>query len=347
MLSIFSRKVAPDQPVFVIAEIGVNHDGQMSRALELVELAHKARADAVKLQIFSAQWLMNAASAFAGYQAERVADASPIDMLRRYELSFDQLEELVEVIRDRGMIPLATPFSIADIAVIERLRLPAIKIASPDLVNRPLLEAAAHLRKPLLVSTGASSIDEIAQAANWLREIGAAFALLHCVSAYPVPERDANLCWIGELAHRFDAVAGYSDHTTDLSAGALAVAAGACIVEKHLTYDRAASGPDHAASADPEQFRQYVMAIRHAERLRGVPGRRVLPCEQDVRKVSRQSLVLRRDLRPGDELRDEDLIIQRPGTGIPAADLSRVVGCKLIAPTPAGTLLQWDMLHAA
>jgi N,N'-diacetyllegionaminate synthase len=348
MLTIFARKISAADPTLVIAEIGVNHDGSLRRALELVDHAHRAKADAVKLQIFRAQTLMHSSTAFAGYQLDRCAQASASEMLRQYELSADDLETVIEAIRDCGMLPIATPFSIDDVKLIDRFRLPAIKIASPDLVNRPLLQHAAQLRKPLLISTGASTLAEIETTVGWLREWNAPFALLHCVSAYPTPNHDAHLCWITELAARFNCPIGYSDHTTDVLAGPLAVAAGAQIIEKHLTYDRAAAGPDHSASFDPEQFRQYVSLIRQADRLRGAPGgRRVLPIEEDVRKVSRQSLVLRRSLNPGDLLREDDLTIQRPGTGISAADLPRVIGRQLTHPQPAGTLLTWDMLHAA
>jgi sialic acid synthase SpsE len=347
MLTIFARPISPAEPTLVIAEIGVNHDGSLARALELVDHAHRAGADAVKLQIFRAQTLMHASTAFATYQLDRVQDATPTEMLQRYELPPEALEEVVEAIRDKGMLPIATPFSPDDVKQIDALRLPAVKIASPDLVNRPLLRHAAQLRKPLLISTGASTLAEIQATVGWLTDWKIPFALLHCVSSYPTPNADANLCWITELARRFDVPVGHSDHTTDVLAGPLAVAAGACIVEKHLTYDRSAPGPDHAASFDPAQFKQYVQLIRQAERLRGQGGRRVLPIEQDVRKVSRQSLVLRRPLNPGDCLREDDLTVQRPGTGIPAADINKVIGQKLTKPAAAGALLTWDMLHAA
>jgi N-acetylneuraminate synthase/N,N'-diacetyllegionaminate synthase len=345
--TIFSRRISPTDPTLVIAEIGVNHDGSLARALELVDYAHRAQADAVKLQIFRAKTLMHSSTAFATYQLDRCAQASASDMLQQYELSPKDLETVTQAIRDRNMLPIATPFSFDDVKLIDQFGLPAIKIASPDLVNRPLLQHAAQLGKPLLISTGASTIPEIETTVTWLRAWNIPFALLHCISSYPTPNDDANLCWITELAAKFQVPIGYSDHTTDLLAGPLAVAAGAQIIEKHLTYDCAAQGPDHAASFDPEQFRQYVSLIRQADRLRGMPGRRVLPIEQDVRKVSRQSLVLRRALNSGDLLREEDLTIQRPGTGIPAADLPKVIGRKLTQPLPAGTLLTWDMLHAA
>ena len=346
-LGIFGRLVGPGEPTLVIAEIGVNHDGSVARALELVEVAARCRADAVKLQIFRADSLMSGSSSFAAYQIKQCEDADPAAMLRKYELTAEELEQVVEAIRDRGMLPLATPFSISDVAILAEMNLPAVKIASPDLVNRPLLLHAAQLQKPLLISTGAATMDEVEQAVGWLRYWGAPFALLHCISSYPTPNHEANLCWIGELAARFDVPIGYSDHTTEILSGALAAAAGACIVEKHLTYDRDAQGPDHAASADPRQFAEYVRLIRMADKLRGRSGKCVLAGEEDVRRVSRQSLVLCRGLRPGDVLRGEDLIIQRPGTGIPAAMSERVVGRKVLRLLEAGTMLQWDMLSDA
>jgi sialic acid synthase SpsE len=346
-LRIADRTISNVSPSFVIAEIGVNHDGSLDRALELIAHARAAGADAVKLQIFNATTLMHTSTAFAAYQADQCDEASPAEMLRNYELPADELAAVVEAIRAADMLPIATPFSLEDVQRVAELDLPAIKIASPDLVNQPLLWRAAQLRKPLLISTGASTIEEIATTVEWLREWQAEFALLHCISAYPTASADASLCWISEIAAKFAVPVGYSDHTTELLAGPLAVAAGARVIEKHLTYDRAAKGPDHSASFDPNQFKEYVGLIRQAEQLCGAPGRRVLEVERDVRTVSRQSLVLKRALSPGQELREEDLLIQRPGTGISAADFANVIGRRVQRPTPAGTLLTWDMLHAA
>jgi N-acetylneuraminate synthase/N,N'-diacetyllegionaminate synthase len=289
---------------------------------------------------------MNGASEFAGYQRDRVTDADPAAMLRRYELTPEQVAIVVAEIRSCGLLPLATPFSPNDVPVLGRLGLPAVKIASPDLVNRPLLEAVAQLGVPVLASTGAATVDEISRSCGWLRKWRVPFALLHCISSYPVTDADANLCWIEELAERFGVPVGYSDHATDELAGTLAVAAGATVVEKHLTYDRNADGPDHAASADPEQFARYVSLIRRAEVLRGQPGKRVLPGEEDVRRVSRQSLVAARDLAAGQLIGGSDITVQRPGTGIPAADVTRAVGKRAAGAIRRGTLLTWDMLAA-
>jgi len=346
-LQIDHQIISPTTSTFVIAEIGVNHDGSVERALELVSHAKDCGADAVKLQIFNARTLMHASTAFATYQANRCNESSAVEMLEAYELSPEELKLVVEAIREAGMLPIATPFSLEDVDTVSQLNLPAIKIASPDLVNRPLLQRAASQKKPLLVSTGASTIEEIDQTVKWLTDWNSPFALLHCISAYPTKDVDANLCWITELAAKFKTIVGYSDHTNDILAGALAVSAGARIIEKHLTYDCQAHGPDHSASFNPAEFKQYVELIRRAQLLSGTPGRRVLPVEQDVRKVSRQSLVLRRPIKIGQQIAEADLAIQRPGTGIPAADMTKVVGKSAAMAIPAGTLLTWDMLHAA
>ena len=346
-LKIESKVIGAGWPTFIVAEIGVNHDGSVNRAIELVRVAASCGADAVKLQVFRAALLMHASSGFAQYQKGRTTAESPADMLRRYELSAEDVRKVVAAARELKLIPLATPFSPSDMDVITGLRLPAVKVASPDLVNRPLLDRIAGYGRPMLLSTGAASMEEVATSARWLQEWDARYALLHCVSGYPTPAEHANLCWIGELAGRFDVPIGYSDHTTEVPAGAYAVAAGATIVEKHLTYDRSAKGPDHAASADAQQFTRYVKQIREAERLRGTPGKRVLEIEQDVRRVSRQSLVVCRDMHTGEVLREEDLTVQRPGTGMPAAMISQAIGRRVTRPLRAGALLQPDMISGA
>ena len=343
-LCIDGRTVGPGRPTFVVAEIGVNHDGCARKAVELVSFAAAAGADAVKLQIFRAERLVHPSASFAAYQSGRVADANPVEMLRRYELSDDELAEVVAAARALNVVPLATPFSPEDVELVEGLGLRAVKIASPDLVNRPLLARAARLGRPLLVSTGAASMAEVQGAVRWLRGWGTEFALLHCVSSYPVAAGQANLCWMAELAARFGAPVGYSDHTTVTAAGALAAAAGAVIVEKHITYDRNAAGPDHAASADPQQFAKYVGLIRQADTLRGAPGKHVLEVERDVRAVGRQSLVLRGAVRKGHVIAEGDLTVQRPGGGIPAAMLGEIVGRRIMRALPAGTMLQREML---
>ncbi|MDB5295831.1 MAG: N-acylneuraminate-9-phosphate synthase [Phycisphaerales bacterium] len=344
-IDIAGRLIGPGRPTFVVAEIGVNHDGDVQKAIKLVKVAAACGADAVKLQVFRATTLMHPEAGFARYQKDRVTDAAdPIEMLRKYELSREDLRAIVRAIVEAKLLPLATPFSPADVDTLALLRVPAIKVASPDLVNRPLLAEVLRLGKPVLASTGAATMDEVRAAAGYLSAAGAKFALLHCVSDYPVDPADAQLSWIGELARAFDVPVGYSDHTTHPMAGALAAAAGACVIEKHLTLDRADRGPDHAASADPQQFERYVRYVREADALRGAPGKRVLDCERDVRTTSRQSLVTRRSLAAGDTFRAEDLTVQRPGTGVSAERWADVIGRTASRAVPAGSMLLPDMI---
>jgi N,N'-diacetyllegionaminate synthase len=346
-VQIENRLIGPGCPTFVIAEIGVNHDGSAQKAIDLARAAASCGADAVKVQVFRAGMLMHASSTFASYQKLHGGAETPADMLRKYELSFEDIRKIVNAVRELKLVPIATPFSPGDMEAITGLRLPAVKVASPDIVNRPLLTRIAAYGQPMLLSTGAASMEEIETSVGWLTDLEATFSLLHCVSAYPTPADQANLCWISELAARFDVPIGYSDHTTEVSSGAFAAAAGATIIEKHLTFDRSAKGPDHAASADLQQFERYVKQIREADRMRGVPGKRVLDIEQDVRKVSRQSLVVKRAIQPGAILKEDDLTVQRPGTGISAANIADVVGKRAACVLQAGTMLHPDMLSDA
>jgi N,N'-diacetyllegionaminate synthase len=344
---IHDRRIDANASPFVVAEIGVNHDGRLDRALELVNVAADCGADAVKLQIFRAETLLHQSSAFADYQKSATADSTPQDMLRRYELSDDDLQTVVAEIRRLNLLPLATPFSPADVDRLEALDLPAIKIASPDIVNWPLLHRCSHTRLPLLISTGAANLEEISTAAAWLADWSTPYALLHCISSYPTPQTLAHLGWISELADRFDVPIGYSDHSSKTLAGAFAVSAGACIIEKHLTHDRSAAGPDHAASADPAQFFEYVRLIRLADEMRGRGSKRVLEIERDVRTVSRQSIVAARDIPAGRRITEDDLTVQRPGTGIPAAAMPALLGRTCAHFTSAGQLMSWQNLADA
>jgi N,N'-diacetyllegionaminate synthase len=344
-MSIGDRMIGEGFPTLVIAEIGVNHDGDVQRAIQLVRDAARAGADAIKLQLFSADRLVSHSAECASYQQAATGDTNQQELLRQYELSVDDVERVMDVARVEGLIALATPFSVEDVFVCEQLNLPAIKIASPDLVNLPLLRRSMQAKKPLMISTGASNQVEIQRTCDLMKQSNTKAMLMHCVSSYPTSAELANLSWIGAMRRRFGLLVGYSDHTTELLAGAMAVSAGAVVVEKHLTWSRYATGPDHSASFDPTQFAVYVQHIRTADAMRGVGERDVLLCEHDVRRLSRQSVIAARDIEPGELISHEMLAVRRPGTGIAAWDIDRVVGRVAGGKISAGESFSWSSLR--
>ena len=322
---------------FIIAEIGVNHDGSVARARELVHAAKAAGADAAKFQMFDAAMLMSLDSVLAAYQRERGA-RDPRSLLRGLQLPPDELGALAGECIAAGIVPMVTVFSLPLFAHAAGQPWSAFKTASPDLVNRPLLRAAADLGRPLVVSTGAATREEVAQGAAWLDDV-AELAFLQCTSSYPAPDDRAAIGGMHEIAAITGRAVGYSDHTACTDTGAVAVAAGACILEKHLTYDRGAAGPDHSASLDPAQFAEYVRLARRAARMVGAPRKELQDLERDVRAVSRQSLVAARDLAAGSVLARGDLCVKRPGTGLSPSLLEQTVGRTLARGVAADRVL--------
>lgn len=323
--------------VAVIAEIGVNHDGDAALAKGLIESAADAGADAVKFQYFQPDRLLSNQAELAGYQQGQAA--SQRELLSKLALPIDVLGGLVEHARASGLLTVVTPFSLDDPAELAGLGLDAIKTASPDAVNVPLLEACTALGLPMLISTGTCSLEELEPAAELLRGHVAGGALLHCVSSYPTPMDEAQLGGVVAMRDALGLPVGYSDHTPGLHTGALAVVAGAVVIEKHLTHDREAAGPDHAASLDPQQMRQYVANVREAQAALGRSVKDVSDVERDVRRVSRQSVCVVRDLPAGHVLTRGDLTVKRPGTGVLAAQLNAVVGRQLANAVAANDLL--------
>lgn len=364
-MKIGEREIGLDQPPYIIAEIGVNHDGDPARALDLTRLAAHAGADAVKFQLFEADRLMSKAAKLAAYQ-KAAGESDPVEMLRRLELSIDELAPCVEEAHRLGVHAIVSVFSVELVPVAERLAWDAYKAASPDIINRPLLEAMAATGKPLIVSTGASTMAEVERALGWLAPIFDRLALLQCVSSYPTPPELAAIGGISPLSKAFmGGPVGYSDHTQEEDTGAVAVhptnyGGWAVILEKHFTYDRRAQGPDHAASLDPRGFKRYATLTRQAFHERaarvtrgehaipdvrvGAHEKRVLSIEQDVRTVSRQSLTSLRDLAAGHLLSRADLTIKRPGTGVPPYELVAVIGKRLTRAVAADMPLMADDL---
>jgi N-acetylneuraminate synthase/N,N'-diacetyllegionaminate synthase len=340
------RRVGAGTPVFVIAEAGVNHDGDADRARRLVDVAADAGADAVKFQTFRADRVASATAPKAGYQLRATpAEESQQAMLRRLELSREAHEALKRRCDERRILFLSTPFDEDSVDFLDALGVPAFKIASGELTNVPLLTRVARAGKPIVLSTGMAFLGEVDEAVRTLRAAGnRALILLHCVSDYPADPADANLRAMATMASAFDVPVGYSDHTTGLETALAAVALGACVIEKHFTLDRSLPGPDHRASLDPAGLRRLVDGIRTVERALG-DGRKVpASAEMAHRQGVRRSVAARVALAPGTVLTEALLESLRPGTGIAPADLPRLVGRTVRRPVGRGELLAWDDL---
>ncbi len=343
---IAGRVIGEGEAAYVIAEAGVNHEGSVRKAIALVDAAAAAGADAVKFQMFSADRLVSESTATATYQQERTGATCQHALLKQLELSREDFASIQHHCRQMNIEFLATPFSVADLEQLLSMGVPAIKFASTDLNNPALLQAGVASNLPLICSTGAATAEEIGRAVGDLHSWGASYrtVLLHCVSSYPTPADRANLRAIGELSERFGLPVGYSDHTESLGTGGLAVAAGAVIIEKHFTLDRAAAGPDHSMSLEPGDLERYVASIREAGRMMGDGSLDFDECEAEVRRIARKSVVAARDLSAGDVLSRAHLAVKRPGGGMAPAELDRLIGRRIKADIAADTQLSWEMV---
>lgn len=339
------RTVGHGHPCFVVAEAGVNHNGSLELALQLVDAAAAARADAVKFQTFRADRLASPEAPKAGYQRQTTApEESQLDMLRRLELSAEAHRRLQHHSEERGILFLSTPFGEDSADLLEGLAVPAFKISSGDLTNLLFLRHVARKGKPLLVSTGMATLDEVRCAIDAIRAEGLdAIVLLQCTSAYPADPRDANLRALETMRAEFGLPVGYSDHTPGQETALAAVALGACIIEKHLTLGRTLPGPDHAASFEPGEFAKLVEAVRTVEAALGTGQKVPAASELDTLNVARKSLVAARDIAAGEILTEESIAIQRPGTGLAPARRADIVGRTVRIPVARGALLTPEM----
>lgn len=336
-VEIAGRPVGPGAPCFVIAEAGVNHNGDADTALRLVEAAADAGADAVKFQSFVAADLVTAAAPKAAYQ-ERTTGAvgGQLEMLEALELTVDDHRRLKAACAARGVVYLCTPYEEASADMLERLDVAAYKIASTDTTNLPFLRHVAARRRPVILSTGMASLGEAEAAVETLRAHGAdgRIVVLHCTSEYPAPFASLNLRAMDTMARAFGCPVGFSDHTPGVGAAPWAVALGACMVEKHFTLDRNLPGPDHRASMEPAELAELVATLRRVEAALGDGVKRPAPVERENRERMRKSLVARRPIAAGAVICAADLTAKRPGTGLDPAWSDRVAGRRAARDIP-------------
>jgi N,N'-diacetyllegionaminate synthase len=346
VIEIGGRQIGSGAPCFIIAEAGVNHNGDADLAHRLVDVAVEAGADAVKFQTFSADRLAALAAPKAAYQMRTTAsDESQHAMLKRLELTPQAHQSLIEHCRQRGVMFLSSPFDEEAADLLDRLGVAAFKVPSGEIVNLPFLRHLAAKGRPIILSTGMADLTEVETAVNAIRTAGhRALVLLHCVSDYPADPGQANLRAMATLRAAFGLPVGFSDHTVGSAVPLAAVALGACIVERHFTIDRTLPGPDHAASLEPAEVRDLIRAIRTVEAALGDGRKRPQSSERENRAIIRKSIAAARDLPAGAPLRAGDLTAIRPGTGLSPALADKLLGRCPRVDVPAGTLLAWHML---
>jgi N-acetylneuraminate synthase len=343
--SIAGRAIGPDQPPFVICELSGNHNGSLDRALAMLDAAAVTGADAIKLQTYTADTItldddgpdfLIEGGLWAGRRLH--------ELYAQAHTPYEWHAALFERARELGAILFSTPFDETAVALLESLDAPAYKIASFEAVDLPLIRRVAQAGKPMIISTGLASLDEMAEALAAARDGGCdAVALLHCVSSYPAPIEEANVRTVPDLARRFDVPTGLSDHTPGSAASVAAVALGACIIEKHFTLARADGGPDAAFSLEPAEFKALVADCHGAWAALGSPNYDTLGSEAAA-AGHRRSLYVVADVRAGEAVTSAHVRSIRPGYGLAPKHLPEVIGRRAARDLKRGERLSWDML---
>lgn len=333
---------------FVIAEAGVNHNGNIQLAKELIYAAKEAGADAVKFQTFRADTLVNKTAEKAQYQKNNTSNSSTQhEMLKALEISNEDHYLLSELATTLDIEFMSTGFDESSIDFLVALGVRRLKIPSGEITNLPYLEYIAKTGLPLIMSTGMSDLIEVRQAVETVRpyygeKLKDKLILLHCTSNYPAAYKDVNLRAMQTLAHEFNLPVGYSDHTLGILIPTLAVGLGACVIEKHFTLDKTLPGPDHAASMTPGEMKQMIQAIRDTESALGTGEKKPADNELPIRNLVRRSVTLKHALSKGAEISKNNLILLRPGSGISPAELPKLIGKKLNLNLPEGSTLLWE-----
>ncbi len=344
------KTIGHGEPVFIIAEAGVNNNGDLELAKKLVDVAVEAGADAVKFQTFTAELLVTGTAEQAEYQTRNIGKTeSQFDMLKRLELKSEYHQILIDYCKQKGIIFLSTPFAEANADFLETLNIAAYKIPSGEINNIPYLRHIAKKGKPMIVSTGMADLPETICAVKEIKAMGNHdIIVLHSTSNYPPSFGSLNLNVITTLRKElepYDVTVGYSDNgSTGIVADIVATALGSTVIEKHYTLDKNMEGPDHKASLDPAELKAMVAAIRDAEVMLGSFEKQCTPEEISIKTIARKSIISKNSIAAGSEIKLEDLIMKRPGYGIPPTEIDSVVGKKAVHDIPADTLIKTEDL---
>ena len=314
--------------IYIIAEAGVNHNGSFVLAKKLALVAKEAGADAVKFQTFKAEKLVTKGAAKAEYQVENTGnDDSQYSMLKKLELSYDEFVQLKEYCDEIGIEFLSTPFDLDSLEFLDRLGIKLFKIPSGEITNYPYLVKIAETGKPVILSTGMSTMREVKEAVEVLKEHGTKdISLLHCTTEYPAPVEAINLRAMQTMRNILGLSVGYSDHTEGTEIPVAVVAMGAEIIEKHFTLDKTMEGPDHKASLNPEELKAMVRGIRNVEKALGNGEKKPSVSESKNIAIARKSIVAKTDIKKGEIFTEDNLTVKRPGNGISPMKWENVLG---------------------
>jgi N,N'-diacetyllegionaminate synthase len=317
---------------FIIAEAGVNHNGDKNLAYKLIDIAKESGANAVKFQTFKAEKGISKYTKMADYQKKNLGkEDSQIEMIKKLELSYKDFEDLKKYCGEKGIIFLSTPFDEESIEFLDKL-VPYYKIPSGEIVNYPYLKLIAEKNKPIIMSTGMANLSDVEKALDTIYSINqdAEIYLLHCTTNYPTPYEEVNLKAMITLKEAFKIPVGYSDHTLGIEVPTAAVAMGAQIIEKHFTLDRNLPGPDHKASLEPNELKAMVNAIRNIEKALGNGIKKPNKSEKEIENVVRKKLVATRDIKSGETISEKDIAIKRSNIGLSPDFLEVITGKKII-----------------
>lgn len=344
-ISIQDRKIGPSKPPYIIAELSANHNGSLERALQTIEAAHQAGADAIKLQTYTADTMTIDCDRDDFMVKGGLWDGFKLyDLYRWAETPFGWHRAMFAHARKLGITVFSTPFDESAVDLLEELNAPAYKIASFENTDLPLIRYAAKTGKPMIMSTGMAMEEEIAEAVDAARGAGCSeLVLLHCISSYPAPIDQSNIRQIIELGRRFNVVPGLSDHTLGTTASVAAIALGACVIEKHFTLCRADKGPDSEFSIEPHELQRLCQEARDAWRSLGQVGYGRQPAEDNSR-VFRRSIYFVRDLPAGSVIGPEDIRRIRPGMGLAPKYYEALLGKKIVKDVAKGTPVSWELV---
>ncbi|MDP3900340.1 MAG: N-acetylneuraminate synthase [bacterium] len=330
-ISIAGRKIAYETKVFIIAEAGVNHNGSLKTALKLVDAAAAASADAIKFQTFHAHEVVTGAGKMAAYQRKNNGKTeSQLVMLQRLELPEKFYQPIIQRCRKRKLIFLSTPHGgFSSVDWLQSLDVPAFKFGSGELTNLPLLQYAAKFKKPMILGTGMATLGEVAEAIKAIKLVGNKdIIILHATTNYPCPFNEVNLRAMQTMMQEFNILVGYSDHTPGDQVPVMAVALGACVIEKHFTLNKNMPGPDHKTSLEPKELKEMIDKIRRSEIILGSVQKKPNSSEMSIIRTVRKSLVALSDIKKGEKFSKENLGIKRPGTGLEPKLFFKVLGKK-------------------